>query len=636
MSLAKQPPLGLVQVEDRVVPTTGLAWPDARSLTLSYVPDATAISGEASNLFTYLNGQFNNDTAGWKREIARAYHTWAVNANINIGPVADGGQAMGTAGLSQGDARFGDIRVGARKLSPNDGDAIATASGFDYSDSTWVGDALVNNQIQFSKGQATGKYDLFSVMVHEAGHSLGLQHSTEAGSVMSDGYAHRTDLSYGDMTAIQDLYGYRPEDQHDAVRLNETSRTATNVTWTGARQTLNGDLIIASDLDHYKFKTLSSGESNIRIRVRTAGLSFLTPSLKVYRGSSLVGQASTTDPYSGEVLVSLGEKYKSGTTFTIRVAGNGNEVFNRGAYQLIIEQTAGDNSDPTSPAPDNGTNNTIATASAMTKSGEHGYTKAGGIIESTTDVDYYRYDLNGMNPNKVFSTTVSSLTPTTFLPKVSVFTPMGIELPSTVTMNEKGSYTVEVTGAALAGTSTVYLKVAAAEPNGTKALGSFTLTAGIRSGSITEYAAVASGTITPSTPTQYAQMTVEEARLVRFSLTSTLPVGAPATAVGVTIFDSLGKAVYSFSDVAGGTLTTGSVWLLQGSYTIAVTAKTSTGAAPTSIAYALTKRELGNPIDPIADGAGGPTGQDPVVTTGPVGTTPPLPVNDPIADPWAP
>ena len=42
-----------------------------------------------------------------------AFQTWAVQTNLNIGLVADGGQPLGTNGAVQGDARFGDIRVAA-------------------------------------------------------------------------------------------------------------------------------------------------------------------------------------------------------------------------------------------------------------------------------------------------------------------------------------------------------------------------------------------------------------------------------------------------------------------------------------------------------------------------------------------
>src|SRR5215210_4685688 len=105
--------LGTVEcLEDRTLPSAfGTAWPDAEHLTLSFTADGTLTPLGASTL-TALMRQAGSD-ALWQREILRAFQTWAVNANINIGLVADGGQALGTVGAVQGDPRFGDARIAA-------------------------------------------------------------------------------------------------------------------------------------------------------------------------------------------------------------------------------------------------------------------------------------------------------------------------------------------------------------------------------------------------------------------------------------------------------------------------------------------------------------------------------------------
>src|SRR5438874_10365811 len=89
-------------LEDRAVPATfGVPWSDPSHLTLSFVPDGTPIAGHVSSLFKTLGAL--EPSATWEREILRAFQTWAVNANINIGLVADGGQALGVAGGTQHD-----------------------------------------------------------------------------------------------------------------------------------------------------------------------------------------------------------------------------------------------------------------------------------------------------------------------------------------------------------------------------------------------------------------------------------------------------------------------------------------------------------------------------------------------------
>ncbi|HMC89227.1 MAG TPA: hypothetical protein VKI17_06750, partial [Gemmataceae bacterium] len=96
-------------LEDRLTPAAwGVAWPNPGHLTLSFVPDGTAVSNVQSSLFQTLNA--NAPASAWQAEILRAFQTWAINANINIALVPDRGQPLGTSGAAQGDPRFGDIR----------------------------------------------------------------------------------------------------------------------------------------------------------------------------------------------------------------------------------------------------------------------------------------------------------------------------------------------------------------------------------------------------------------------------------------------------------------------------------------------------------------------------------------------
>jgi hypothetical protein len=96
----------------------GLPWRDPIHLTLSFAPDGTQIAGDSSDLFQTLDAQ-SPSAAAWEGVITQAFQTWVAGANISVGVVADDGAPIGVAGLMQGDPRFGDIRIGARPMSPD-------------------------------------------------------------------------------------------------------------------------------------------------------------------------------------------------------------------------------------------------------------------------------------------------------------------------------------------------------------------------------------------------------------------------------------------------------------------------------------------------------------------------------------
>src|SRR5436189_6237680 len=135
----KPPALRLESLEERAVPAVfGEPWLDGHHVTLSFAGDGTPISGVGSNLTSTLNSLGLNAA---KLEILRAFQSWVVNTNLNVGLVNDSNLAFGTAGAVQGDPRFGDIRIGARNLAS---DVLAITAPFSLI-SPSSGDLILNS-----------------------------------------------------------------------------------------------------------------------------------------------------------------------------------------------------------------------------------------------------------------------------------------------------------------------------------------------------------------------------------------------------------------------------------------------------------------------------------------------------------
>src|SRR5688572_26870649 len=80
---------------------TGSALGTAPYLTLSFAPDGTTVGGASSSLLAKFDALAPR--AVWQDAILRAFQTWAVHTNADIGLVADGGQPLGAPGASQRD-----------------------------------------------------------------------------------------------------------------------------------------------------------------------------------------------------------------------------------------------------------------------------------------------------------------------------------------------------------------------------------------------------------------------------------------------------------------------------------------------------------------------------------------------------
>ena len=325
-------------LEDRVVPyaASGNFWPNPQLVTISFVPDGTNLGGYASNLFAAFNARFGSPTT-WENVILKAAQSWAQQTNLNFAVVADSGADSGSGLFQQGDPTMGDIRIGGFDMQ-NSGMLALAYMPPPVNNYSIAGDIGINTAQTFNING--NDYDLYTVMAHEIGHALGLDHSTDALAVMFSTYlGSAPSLGSDDIAGIQSIYGGpRQPDAFDAIAPNGSFAAATDITsaidpGTDIAQLTSLDITTNSDLDYYSFTAPMDAASTMTISVQSAGLSLLAPNLRVYNASQQqIGFRTGTGDFGATLNLTL--SVTPGATYYVRVAGANGSAFGTGAYDL--------------------------------------------------------------------------------------------------------------------------------------------------------------------------------------------------------------------------------------------------------------------------------------------------------------
>lgn len=595
-------------LEDRALPTTfGVPWADPEHLTFSFVADGTATPLGTSSLSQLLSSAGTSTT--WKVEVLRAFQTWAANANINIGLVADGGQALGIVGAVQGDTRFGDIRVAAAGLSP---DVLASTAPFSWTGSTLSGDVVLDANAPFGTGNSTSAYDLYSVLLHEAGHSFGLDHDPAAeASALHEDYSYQTGLSATDIAHLQALYGARRPDAYDAAGGNDTAAKATAIPRNSVTQLLaSGDITTLSDVDYYKFSApaLTSALSGVTVRLKASGVSLLTASITVYDvAGRVVGSAASTDPLNNDLLVSFRPGLFGGN-YTVKVEGARDDAFGIGGYKVAVDflSIGGLLSPITNTLTgvlDGHTDDVLANALGLqSNTGTDARFDAvyRGVIEDARDVDTYRVRTDRFAPGTsvTLNVMVWGLDANQVDARVKVFDATGTAVAFQVLANDRGLFSVQVLNA-VAGQD-YYVQVFARE-GAVKTTGGYFFAADFNRLAPMAFDNVASGITPAGTKTAAETLQLGEAAVFQFALGATSQQAGGA--VTMTVYDATGAVVFSLTSVAGRPPVTATRYLKAGTYTVTYAAPAS-NTAPVS--YALFLAQLSEGVGPYATSTASP------------------------------
>jgi hypothetical protein len=613
--------LNLESLEDRLTPS-GMPWP-SQNLTLSFVPDGTKnLSGQPSNLFNAMANVAA--TRVWEMEVLRAAQTWAAAANVNIGLVNDGGQALGATGLIQGDSRFGDIRVSAEPMGA--AAQLSIGSGYNPISGTHSGDIEFNSSVAWNIGSGN---DLYTAALHEIGNALGMTENDDPTSAMCRTYqGPRTGLSAGDVTAFQSLYGARSPDAYEGPSGNNSLAAAAVI----KLPEIAGDITTAGDADYYRYTIPSYADKTVTLTVQNGGISLLAPRLSVYNASgALIATSAAGSALNANTSITLGS-VKRGTVILIKVDSASAGAFGTGAYRLKVDSGAV-------------SQRQIAAIDA-TLSGSISYINFGhssSTISTAVALDQtvYQIDprfdyavnakLSGADDTDFFSIVTPAAAPQALIftatpgrgsqlrPELTVYDANGNVVDAQILSNEQGGYVVQVlnpvAGAKYYVSASPNAFAASINDAGTYMLGINYSNTPIVLQDLVE------DTLSSTDTIDVVQMWSTEVQLYHFVLSADTGSEDSSVSVVMQLLDANGNLVLSLTCQDGNTVSA-DVQLTQGWYTLRFIGTSSTGAPIPTTSYSLLGMNLSDPLDPIPVP---PTGTGTGTTTTVTITPPPLP-----------
>jgi hypothetical protein len=636
-------PLSADRLEDRTTPVVwNNPWADPEHLTLSFAPDGTDVRGAPSQLFAGLEAI---GTADWQTEVLRAFQTWAVQANINLAVVPDDGTPFGAEGPVQGSPLHGDIRIGATELDP---DQLAVSTPFDLFGG-WTGTVFLNTLQAFAAGGGSTAADLYTVLLQEAGHVLGLRNSPDPSSAMYTEYlGPRVGPTKADTNGLQILYGEREPDRFEGRKGNDTTARATPLQFVsrvaqlrgtdvtaGARPFVAaGDLTTGADVDVYAVR-VPRGAREFTASLRTSGISLLTARLTVLdaRGR-VVESAVATDPRSGDLNVTVAGA-RPGAKYFLRVEGAADDVFGIGAYRLAV-----------------GTEGARAVAAAepggLVNDDGPGW-KSSVLLGKQRDAADLRWDfthrasLHGGSDTDTYRIKTRKEAPGTLVvavwgldggklnPVVTVTDQRGRAVAARMLSDTNGTYTLQVEDARP--NSTYQVTVGSADP---AARGNYFLGVDFRDQPV-EFQSFAAATLTAAQPDVSSTLALGESQLIHFALSVLSADSSTESAARLIVRDERGDEVYTLFSGAGQPAS-GDVLLAPGTYTVILTGGTK---SPTAIMPDLTVRLDGlvrsdpigiTPTNTAEEPTRAPTSPPPPEPV----TTAPAPNPDPYTGPYRP
>ncbi|MEX2188658.1 MAG: Ig-like domain-containing protein, partial [Pirellulales bacterium] len=621
---------------------TGLVWSQQPYLTASFVPDGTDVNGRPSELTAAFSALA--DETEWQATILRAFQTWAVETNADVGVVPDSGDPLGTPGVTHRDPRFGDVRIAAVPL-PLDVLAVSVPNET-IAAGTWVGDVLLNSAATWNSLD-----DLYSVALHEAGHVFTLPHSADPLSPM---FVHGVSANItpiaSDIAALQQRYGARVPDANEGSRASEAitdndtlaHATQLNLTKTpghddGAGPSLvYGDITTVGDVDFFFMPDASDYDGQVTFALRSDAISLLAPKIRIFNEDGVLLAEAESDYAFGDYLTITLDRLQDDGGYYIAVSAAVAGPLDRGGYSLVatwdgLLQSAAEQIDAAAGGayrflsqeqlqdifekPGNGFLNDDGHDDDDRDSSAELETSAGFLpnwhydalasISDASDLDFYKIkspETLPLGPTSLY-VSVQSVDAGRLWPRIRVYDEDNHALVATTLVDGGGDVVVQVSG--VVADTEYFVSVDAADRYGLFTTGNYRLAASFGPAGVLPQS-YADGTLTEQTPDEAHTLFVGRTQMFHFLLSASATASATPTSVWAVLHDADGNLVHSLAAPTGTTRSGASVVLAPGEYNIALLGLTLDGSPISAIDYSLSGLALSEPV--------GPDPQDPTGT----------------------
>ncbi len=603
----------------------GTPWPDPHALSISFPEDGAGVE-------TYSNVLRENfdqvaQRQQWQELALRAFQTWSVHADINVGLRNDHGLDFGTPGLSTSDPRFGDFRIGA---IPQTG-VLANVVPFQAGAGTYSGDILLNSNENFqyhdwadgvapdTTNQPADARDLFSVLLHESGNALGLSDDNLSDwTVMFGSYTvPKGVLTQDDIDRIVELYGARSDPYEQTA--NDQMLVATLVPTPVGFQpdtdviTTSGSLHDDADIDVYNHVPLV-GHDQATIRLKAAGISLLMSRVEVLDANGqILASGDANSIFDNDVVLQV-SGLQNHSDIYVRVSGATQDLYSVGDYELEIDyrSAATRAADPVPGHYDAGADALFANFALADDEigGNDSHTTAAlapqaagfspdsryeleSAVSSAADVDYWKIAA----PSDVSGRLIVNLAGVgdqSAKLRARILDAAGQPVGVAGFLDAEGTWTLEV--AAPQPDQEFFIRVSV-DPNSAVGVGNYIVSAEFTT-PLSQMNQLVSGDVSSSMD-EFFRWTAGKSKLYRFDLSG---LGAANDeVVQLIIYDAHSQEMRMVLAARSGVTRTGYAWLTEGDYILRVSAFSRSNADVNNMSFSVTVDGISDDQDPDDD-----------------------------------